>query len=91
MQTATSRAVEVHKLSRTLGSTGTILPLSEGMLHQLLKSAMALEIDGTGGWRGGLCARVCNGWVALRYAEGHAGLPSACSYASWPAAWGMQP
>ena len=47
-QTATSRAVEVHELSRSVDGGGQILPLSEGMLHQLLKSALAMEIDATG-------------------------------------------
>ena len=49
LQTATSRAVEVHELSRSVDGGGQILPLSEGMLHQLLKSALAMEIDATGG------------------------------------------
>lgn len=47
-QTATTRAVEVHELSRSTSGGAQILPLSAGMLHQLLKSALALEIDATG-------------------------------------------
>lgn len=31
-----------------------VLPLSDGMLHQLLKSSLALEIDATGVW----CKRI---------------------------------
>jgi hypothetical protein len=45
--TATSRAVEVHDMSRSVESGGQVLPLSDGMLHQLLKSSLALEIDAT--------------------------------------------
>ena len=37
-QTATNRACEVHDASRLLESQGQILPLSDGMLHQLCKS-----------------------------------------------------
>lgn len=59
--------MEVHELSRSTESGGQVLPLSEGMLHQLLKSALTLEVDATGGWnvggwRGGggaLAAHVC--------------------------------
>jgi hypothetical protein len=36
--TATSRAIEVHEASRLTETGGQILPLSEGMLHQLCKS-----------------------------------------------------
>lgn len=57
MQTATSRAAEVHQLSRTVTSGGSMLPLSEDMLHCLLKSALALEIDATG--EPGGCDRLC--------------------------------
>lgn len=49
-QTATTRAVEVHEMSRTSEHAGSILQLSQGMLHCLLKSALALEIDATGGF-----------------------------------------
>jgi hypothetical protein len=38
LQTATNRAVEVHDASRLLETQGQILPLSDGMLHQLCKS-----------------------------------------------------
>ncbi len=65
MQVATSRAVEVHQLSRSRDSGGTILPLSDPMLHQLLKSSLALEIDASGGLasRGrSMCVRACVCW-----------------------------
>lgn len=43
--TAASRAMEVHEASRLLETGDQILPLSEGMLHQLLRSALSLEVD----------------------------------------------
>jgi hypothetical protein len=46
----------VHEISRTLEAAAdgapSVLPLSQVMLHALLKSSMALEIDATGGWWG---------------------------------------
>ena len=51
MQTATNRAVEVHDASRLLETQGQILPLSDGMLHQLCKSGgqRAGRREGMGG------------------------------------------
>lgn len=43
-QTATNRAVEVHAASRLMETGGQILPLSEGMLHQLCKSGGGLGL-----------------------------------------------
>ena len=39
--------MEVHEASRKKDSGGQVVPLSDGMLHQLCKSALAMEIDGT--------------------------------------------
>lgn len=64
MQTATNRAVEVHEASRLKDSGGAILPLSEGMLHQLLKSALAMELDGTEHAERILHLLRCNRWRA---------------------------
>lgn len=49
-QTATNRAVEVHDASRLLETQGQILPLSDGMLHQLCKSGELHwnEVQGNG-------------------------------------------
>lgn len=62
--TATSRAVEVHEASRKKESGGQVLPLSDGMLHQLCKSALALEIDGTDHAERILHLLRCNRWRA---------------------------
>jgi hypothetical protein len=62
--TATSRAVEVHEASRKAESGGQVLPLSDGMLHQLCKSALALEIDGTDHAEKILHLLRCNRWRA---------------------------
>lgn len=62
--TATSRAVEVHETSRKKDSGGQVLPLSEGMLHQLCKSALALELDGTDHAERILHLLRCNRWRA---------------------------
>lgn len=42
--TATQRAIEVHELSHTTESNN-VLPLSDGMLYQLCKSALSIEVD----------------------------------------------
>lgn len=42
-------------MSRTAGHAGSILQLSQGMLHCLLKSSLALEIDAAGGVGGPGC------------------------------------
>lgn len=62
--TATRRAVEVHEASRKKDSGGQVLPLSDGMLHQLCKSALALEIDGTDHAERILHLLRCNRWRA---------------------------
>jgi len=62
--TATRRAVEVHEASREKESGGQVLPLSDGMLHQLCKSALALEIDGTDHAERILHLLRCNRWRA---------------------------
>jgi hypothetical protein len=62
--TATSRAVEVHEASRLKESGGQVLPLSDGMLHQLCKSALALEVDGTDHAEKILHLLRCNRWRA---------------------------
>lgn len=61
-KTATTRAVEVHEMSRTSEHAGSILQLSQGMLHCLLKSALALEIDATAYADKVLRLLRCNKW-----------------------------
>ena len=63
-QTATSRAIEVHTMSQQAKSGGAILPLSDGMLHQLCKSGTAppaMQSAARWQWVGclGTCAHVC--------------------------------
>lgn len=47
-------------MSRTTEHAGSILQLSQGMLHCLLKSALALEIDASGGHCG-----IVDGFIQL--------------------------
>ena len=61
--TATNRAIEVHEASRK-DSAGQVLPLSDGMLHQLCKSALALEVDSTDHAERILHLLRCNRWRA---------------------------
>uniref|UniRef100_A0A1D2AF40 Uncharacterized protein n=2 Tax=Auxenochlorella protothecoides TaxID=3075 RepID=A0A1D2AF40_AUXPR len=60
--TATNRAVEVHAASRLVETGGQILPLSEGMLHQLCKSALAMELDASEFAERILSLLRCNRW-----------------------------
>lgn len=64
VQTATNRAVEVHEASRKKDSGAQVLPLSDGMLHQLCKSALAMEIDAQEHAERILHLLRCNRWRA---------------------------